>query len=147
MNATTVRLRGLVVDDHPLAREILADFLTFIGCEADVAADGVEGLARFASADYDFVITDVRMPRMGGWELARSVRRTRPAAGIIALSGTLDDSDAPGPHLEWARCERFVLLGKPVAVEDLEAAIRRVTGALGALDFARTPPGRACRAS
>ena len=56
------QLRILVIDDDRYVRMLLCDLLSTWGYEADVAADGVEGLALFSRGTYDAVLTDFAMP-------------------------------------------------------------------------------------
>ena len=64
----------LVVDDDPDKRTLLTVALQMAGYEVRSANDGEEGLAAIESYQPDLVITDVMMPKMDGYELARRVR-------------------------------------------------------------------------
>lgn len=64
----------LVVDDESVVRDLLADVLLESGHHVAVARDGVEALSRLHDGVLPCVVlTDLRMPRMDGFELARSV--------------------------------------------------------------------------
>jgi two-component system cell cycle response regulator len=64
----------LVVDDDPDKLSLLEMALTMAGYEVRTARDGVEGLAAMASFEPDLVVSDVMMPRLDGYELARRIR-------------------------------------------------------------------------
>ena len=64
----------LVVDDDPDKRMLLTVALQMAGYEVRTANDGVEGLVAVESYQPDLIITDVMMPKMDGYELARRVR-------------------------------------------------------------------------
>ncbi len=64
----------LVVDDDPDKLSLLEAALTMAGYEVRTARDGAEGLAEIASLQPDLVVSDVMMPRMNGYELARKIR-------------------------------------------------------------------------
>ena len=64
----------LVVDDDPGKLVLLEVALTTAGYEVRTAADGEEGLAAVTSFQPDLVVSDVMMPRMNGYELARRIR-------------------------------------------------------------------------
>ena len=65
----------LVVDDHPVNREVLVRQLDLLGLATDTANDGVEALEAWAAGDsYTAVLADIHMPRMDGYELARQIR-------------------------------------------------------------------------
>src|SRR3569832_977600 len=66
--------RVLVVDDHPVNREVLVRQLDLIGLAADSVNDGVEALEAWAAGRYTAVLADIHMPRMDGYELARRIR-------------------------------------------------------------------------
>lgn len=66
--------RVLVVDDDPDKLSLLEVALTMAGYEVRTARDGAEGLAAIPSFLPDLVVSDVMMPRLNGYELARSIR-------------------------------------------------------------------------
>jgi len=116
-------LRVLVIDDEATVREALADTLTDDGHTVIQAAGGKEGLARLADgAHVDIVITDLGMPDMTGWDVARAVRRERPNLSVGLVTGwavALEMSD------EERRAVDFVI-AKPYTIEALRAALARV---------------------
>ena len=63
-------MKVLVVEDEPLIRDIFAEFLELLGYEADVTANGREGLKRFDPLVHKIVITDFLMPGLTGMEIA-----------------------------------------------------------------------------
>jgi DNA-binding NtrC family response regulator len=63
----------LIVDDEERMRHLLSIMLTGKGYTVDQAADGVEALEMIQAAPYDMVITDIKMPRMDGLQLLRSI--------------------------------------------------------------------------
>lgn len=112
-------LRVLVVDDEPLVREALADSLTEDGHAVIQAGSGAEALARLAQgADVDVVVTDLGMPEMTGWDVARAVRTRHPGLSVGLITGwavALQISD------EERRAVDF-LIAKPYTTEALRAA-------------------------
>ena len=84
----------LLVEDHPVNRTVLVSQLETIGFVADTAPDGQDGFDAWRSGDYALVLTDLNMPRMDGFELAREIRRhEREAEGgrvpILALTASV----------------------------------------------------------
>ena len=87
----------LVVDDDPDKRMLLTVALQMAGYEVRTANDGEEGLAAIISYQPDLIITDVMMPRMDGYELARRIRanpQTRFIPIIIQTAARNDAQDA-----------------------------------------------------
>ena len=59
----------LVVDDSAVIRDLLADFLGEMGHQIDTAVDGIEGLEKASTGDYDLCICDLHLPRKNGYQL------------------------------------------------------------------------------
>ncbi|MDX6666069.1 MAG: two-component system, NarL family, sensor histidine kinase EvgS, partial [Solirubrobacteraceae bacterium] len=84
----------LIAEDHAVNRTVLRHQLEIIGFEADFADDGEQALERYLSEDYGLVLTDLNMPRMDGYDLARAIRRREAEGGhpripIIALTANV----------------------------------------------------------
>ena len=77
--------RILVVDDSPQIREGLRTLLGEAGFEVVVAADGDEGFAAAGESDFDLIIADVHMPRVGGLEMLELIRKETPNAKTPAF--------------------------------------------------------------
>ena len=67
-------LTGLVVDDTALNREVAGELLAMVGVSVDVAVDGQSGVRAVRSRPYDFVIMDVQMPVIDGYQAVREIR-------------------------------------------------------------------------
>lgn len=79
--------RVLVVDDEKVIREILADFLSMEGFWVRTAEDGTAALQELSRQPYDLVISDLKMPRMGGLELLDAVTRGNPNVVMVIMTG------------------------------------------------------------
>src|SRR5262249_40897859 len=77
------RPRVLVVDDHPVNRDVLALQLQVLGIAADTAENGVDALKAWAPARYAAVLADIHMPLMDGHELARRLRADEADRGTV----------------------------------------------------------------
>lgn len=86
---------ALVADDDAAIRALVAAVLDSRGYRVLQAADGIEALdiARREPGPIDLLITDVAMPRLCGWSLARRVHRSRPEIALVFMSGCVDDDD------------------------------------------------------
>ena len=82
----------LLVDDEPAMRQVLSAALENAGYSTARAADGQEALALVRALDPDLVLTDLRMPRVDGQQLLRTLRREFPEIPVIVLTahGTID---------------------------------------------------------
>ena len=72
------RPRILVVDDEKVIRDMLADFLGMEGYVVRTAEDGTAALQELGNAHYDLIISDLKMPRMGGIELLEAIGTAAP---------------------------------------------------------------------
>lgn len=78
--------RILVVDDEENLRLVLRTLLTRQGYQVETAASGEEALKLVDTFGPDFVLTDVRMPKMGGLDLLSTLRAKRNEATVIVMS-------------------------------------------------------------
>jgi DNA-binding NtrC family response regulator len=107
--------RYLVVDDNREFAENLAEIIRDQGAEVDLAANGAEALARVQGTRYQALLTDMRMPEMGGAEVVHEVRRIDPGlAALVVTAHVADDA------MEAARREGLLaVLSKPVPIGPL----------------------------
>ncbi|MCI0796325.1 MAG: GAF domain-containing protein [Chloroflexi bacterium] len=77
----------LVVEDDAAIRETLSEMLELGGHSITLAENGEEGLKRFKEAHFDIVFTDLGMPGISGWEVARAVRNMREDIPIVMVTG------------------------------------------------------------
>ena len=86
MNMTTTP-DILVIEDDPIMREALADWLQAAGYGVRTAADGSAGLAAVTLAQPALVVTDIHMPGMNGATVISELKRHHPQVAVIAISG------------------------------------------------------------
>lgn len=118
------RPRILVVDDEPSIREVLSKTLALAEYDVDVASDGQSGLERLRAAEYDLVITDLKMPGVDGLTLIREVRRSNPSMPIIIVTGYSTESSA----IEAINLGVSGYLTKPFRVPRILAAAAKALG-------------------
>ncbi len=80
-------LRVLVVDDEADIRLGLSLLMETIGIQATQAADGREALNLFKQREFDLVLTDLMMPELTGAELLVEVKKIKPEAAVVLLTG------------------------------------------------------------
>lgn len=84
---TEDRPRILVVDDEKAIRDLLAEFLTLEGFAVRTAEDGTVALGEITKAHYDVIISDLKMPRMGGIALLDEIKKTTPDTVTVIMTG------------------------------------------------------------
>ena len=114
MRRWTSELNVLVVEDDQVLRESFQQLLSYLFAEVDAAVDGQDALDQLAAKNYDIVLTDLRMPRMSGFQLLQEIRQQSPQQPIVVISAHED---------EVLRRELAVYkvhyLSKPVILEEL----------------------------
>ncbi len=111
----------LVVDDEKNIREGLREALMLDGYEVTLAADGKEAMDAFDKGDVDLVITDLKMPRVSGESLLRSVSSQYPTVPVIILTGhgTIESA------VQAMRDGAYDFLTKPVNLDRLSLLVKR----------------------
>ncbi|GEJ59161.1 response regulator [Anaeromyxobacter diazotrophicus] len=114
----------LIVDDNRAFAENLGEILRDQGAEVTVAEGGGPALEQVARRRFDALVTDMRMPLMGGAELVHRIRRVDPELPALVVTAHVEDRE-----LEAARREGLLaVLSKPVPIArllDLLAVARR----------------------
>lgn len=77
----------LVVDDEAMIRNLLEKILTKEGYKIILAKDGQEALDIINTKKVDIVISDMKMPRMNGLDLLKTLKRDRPEIGVVIMTG------------------------------------------------------------
>ncbi|MDR2470944.1 MAG: sigma-54 dependent transcriptional regulator [Treponema sp.] len=116
-----MKFRLLIVDDEKNIREGLAAGLELEGHEVVTAEDGCAGWRRFERGDIDLVITDLRMPGVGGEEFQRKIDAASPGTPVIILTGhgTVENAVAA------MRNGAYDFLTKPVNLDHLSMLVKR----------------------
>lgn len=107
--------RYLIVDDNEQLAENLADILRDQGAVVAVALGGAQAVQMLETERFDAIITDMRMPSMGGASVVRAARRIDPGVAALVLTAYTGDDE-----LALAREEGLLaVLPKPVPVARL----------------------------
>jgi len=99
----------LVVDDDPLIREVMVEYLDGCGYRTLDAANGIDGLRILLTEPVHLLISDVMMPDMPGTEMALKAASMCPSLPVILISG----SYTPAPE------DRWLFLAKPFRLPKL----------------------------
>ena len=116
-----MKLTILVADDEKNIREGLREALALDGYEVATAADGREALDAVTRGDVDLLITDLKMPRLSGEELLKSVAAQFPTMPVIILTGHGTIESAVQAMHDGA----YDFLTKPVNLDRLSLLVKR----------------------
>jgi CheY-like chemotaxis protein len=134
----------LVVDDHPVNREVLVRQLRLLGLAADTAEDGNDALAAWAPGRYAAVLADLHMPGMDGFALTRQLRaREAENGGVRTPIVAVTANAMRGEEERCLAAGMDAYLAKPVAIDRLRATLERW---LSIGDGAAAPSARASAA-
>lgn len=118
----------LVIDDDAVVRESLEVLLETYGFQVSLARNGAQGLAAFRRIEPDLVLTDIIMPVQDGIETILTMRRERPDARIIAMSGRGAIGNTDYVDIA-ARLGADTAIPKPLEGNRLIAAVQALTAA------------------
>ena len=79
--------RVLVIDDEQIVLDSIRKILKDEDCEVDVSLGGREGLDWALNRHYDIVLTDIRMPDIGGMRVLRDIKRAKPSLPVVMITG------------------------------------------------------------
>ncbi|HCT24865.1 MAG TPA: histidine kinase [Stenotrophomonas sp.] len=110
---------ALLVDDSLISRDVTLGQLQALGWQVTLAADGEEAWQRWHEGRFDIVLTDLNMPRLDGYGLARKLRADDPSIPIIALTANAMPEDARRVR----EAGMSTLLLKPLDLPSLETVL------------------------
>ncbi len=108
----------LVIDDEEQIVLVLTLALSKYGFDVEMATNGLEGIKKFDEECFDLVITDIRMPGLGGNDVVKYVRNSEKYfTPVIGISGT-----------PWLREDAYfdAVFNKPFSIEDLVDTVRNL---------------------
>ena len=120
--ASVDSLRVMVVDDEPAVRELLHDILQSLGHAPESFESGGRALDRFEPGRFELLFTDLGMPGMTGWELARAVRARDPEVTIAIITGW--GAEVSMDSVREAGAD--TVIAKPFTIEDIEGLVQLV---------------------
>ncbi|MGY2294838.1 response regulator [Pseudomonas yamanorum] len=118
-SAGPLGLRILVAEDNPVNQAIIQEQLEALGCTVTLASNGEQAMHLWQPNAFDLVLTDVNMPLMNGYDLARTLREHDPQLPIIGVT-------ANAMREEGIRCLAVGMnawLVKPLSLQTLRAQL------------------------
>src|ERR1051325_6051496 len=109
----------LIVDDEPRLRQVLLHLMRSDGFTCYEASNGIDALAQLAVTDMTLVLSDLRMPKMGGIELLRELRVLYPDVAVVMITAVADVEVAVNCLALGA--SDYVI--KPYQLEDVRARV------------------------
>jgi DNA-binding NtrC family response regulator len=119
--------RVLVVEDEENERTGLAELVSSWGYRTETAVDGLEGLQKAAQWSPSIVVTDLKMPRMGGLELLERLGEQTGAMAVILVTaqGTIDSA------VQAMRLGAYDYITKPIDTQRLRSMLQNASALLG----------------
>lgn len=113
--------RVLVIDDEKNMRHMLQIMLRKAGYDVETAGDGVEGLEKMGQADFDFVLCDLKMPRMDGMTFLSRAREKFAEKTFIMMSayGNVDDA------VEAMKIGAYDYISKPFKTDEVLLTLKK----------------------
>ena len=112
----------LVTEDDKKMRDGLVEILTEEGYQVDSAENGLQGLEKIREKDYDVVLTDLIMPVMGGMDVLKEIKRSRPKTNVVIITayGTIDNA------VEAIKSGASDYITKPFKIDEVQTKIRKI---------------------
>ena len=124
-------MKFLIVDDFSTMRRIIRGLLKEMGCHnSDEAADGSAALEMLNNGKYDFVVSDINMPNMNGFDLLKSIKADDALKHIPVLMVTAEARKAD--IVLAAQCGAAGYIVKPFTKATLEEELQKILQKLAA---------------
>jgi PAS domain S-box-containing protein len=117
-------LRILVVEDEPVLCEQLRAILSIDRHDVRVCGGGPEGLEALEGDDYDLVITDLGMPDVDGWEIARAAKARRPETRVALVTGWAGEV---ADRADLVQRGVDTVISKPYRIQTIRDAVAEVS--------------------
>jgi CheY-like chemotaxis protein len=125
VRAKAAALKILVAEDNVTNQKMIMKMLEKMGCQMDLAEDGVQAVEMALSGDYDLIFMDVQMPNKGGLEATRELRQAGVTTPIVAMTASAMKTDQM--RCLDAGMDDFV--AKPVRRDLLKEVLSKYSGA------------------
>ncbi|MEW5909230.1 MAG: sigma-54 dependent transcriptional regulator [Thermodesulfobacteriota bacterium] len=113
--------RLLIIDDEENMRHMLSSMLKKSGYRVDTASDGLEGVSRIQEERFDFILCDLRMPKMGGMAFLEAIQDRLSHVTVIMMSayGSVDNA------LEAMKKGAYDYISKPFKTDEVYLTLRK----------------------
>jgi two-component system response regulator AtoC len=113
--------RVLVIDDEKNMRHMLQVMLKKAGYAAETASNGADGLEKMSKAEFEFILCDLRMPKMDGMTFLKAAHEKYPQKTFIMMSafGNMDDA------LEAMKIGAYDYISKPFKTDEVLLTLKK----------------------
>jgi CheY-like chemotaxis protein len=116
-------LKVLLVEDYFINQEVTKEILEVMSCDVDVAEEGNRALEMARSTDYDFIIMDLQLPGIDGYEVTRKIRKEKKGPQPIIVAVTANALDGDREKCLEAGMDDYI--SKPMGADKLEEMMRK----------------------
>jgi DNA-binding NtrC family response regulator len=116
--------KAIVIDDEQIVLDSVSQILIDENYEVDVSLSGREGLDWAIERPYDIVLTDIRMPDIGGMRVLRDIKRIKPSLPVLIITGYATAKSA----VQAMKLGAADYIEKPFEPEQLLEAVSRALG-------------------
>ena len=128
--STHTELKFLIVDDFSTMRRIVKGLLKELGCNnADEAEDGVVALNMLRQARYDFVVSDINMPNMNGFDLLKAIKADEALKHLPVLMVTAEAREEDIVLAAQTGAAGYIV--KPFTKATLEEKVHKILQKIG----------------
>ena len=117
-----MRTHILVTDDEPLTRRSLQEILRYEGYNVSTAENGTQALEILKQYKVDILMTDIKMPKLGGFDLLKQVKEYYPSTQVVMMSAYSNVENA----VEAMRLGAYDYLSKPLDDEQIRSLIFKI---------------------
>ena len=110
----------LIVDDEPSMRDLLSILLGRAGYLVTAVEDGEDAIAQIGKEIFDVVITDMKMPKVGGLDVLKAVKKASPETVVLVVTAFA----STGSAVEAMKCGAYHYLTKPFQIDEVQLIIR-----------------------
>lgn len=125
MSSDDKRISVLVIEDDEVFKDFLNRFLKDKDMDISLASNGAEGLEKVEKKHFDLIITDLKMPKMGGMDFLKNLRTMKNNDSAVIILTAYGEMDSYVQAFDWGV---FEFLHKPVEIDVLSDTIEKALG-------------------
>ncbi|EMP05840.1 response regulator receiver domain protein [Leptospira interrogans serovar Pyrogenes str. 200701872] len=116
-----IPLQILLVEDNVINQKIALRLLTKLGYNADSALNGLEGIEKLKTKNYDLIFMDIQMPEIDGYETTFQIRKDFGKSKPVIVAMTANAME--GDREKCLEAGMNAYISKPIQIQDIESTI------------------------